>query len=136
MMRVTLYGTRGSLAVPGPEMARYGGNTSTVEVCGSDGTILVLDAGTGIRPLGDRIPLHAARVDILLTHLHMDHIQGLGFFGPLYHPEIDVHIWGLRAVPSRLATGCRVTSLRPYSLSVSTNCQTSPVTRSRNRVLR
>ncbi len=94
MMRVTLFGTRGSLAVPGPEMARYGGNTSTVEVRGSDGTILVLDAGTGIRPLGVQIPTDASRVDILLTHLHMDHIQGLGFFDPLYQPGIDVHIWG------------------------------------------
>ena len=99
-MRVTLFGTRGSLAVPGPEMARYGGNTSTVEVRGSDGTILVLDAGTGIRPLGVQIPIDAARVDILLTHLHMDHIQGLGFFDPLYHPGTDVHIWSFVCHPN------------------------------------
>jgi glyoxylase-like metal-dependent hydrolase (beta-lactamase superfamily II) len=86
MMRVTLFGTRGSIAAPGPETVRYGGNTSTVEVRGNDGTVLVLDAGTGIRRLGAQIPPDIARVDILLTHLHMDHIQGLGFFGPLYHP--------------------------------------------------
>ncbi len=94
MMRVTLFGTRGSVAAPGPETVRYGGNTSTVEVRGNDGTVLVLDAGTGIRRLGTQLPPDIARVDILLTHLHMDHIQGLGFFGPLYHPGIDVHIWG------------------------------------------
>lgn len=94
MMRVTLFGTRGSVAAPGPETTRYGGNTSTVEVRSSDGTVLVLDAGTGIRRLGAQIPPDAVRIDILLTHLHMDHIQGLGFFGPLYSPEIDVHIWG------------------------------------------
>ncbi len=93
-MRVTLFGTRGSVAAPGPETARYGGNTSTVEVQGDDGTLLVLDAGTGIRRLGAQIPKATRRVDILLTHLHMDHIQGLGFFGPLYNPGIDVHIWG------------------------------------------
>jgi phosphoribosyl 1,2-cyclic phosphodiesterase len=93
-MRVTLFGTRGSVAAPGPETARYGGNTSTVEVRGADGTVLVLDAGTGIRRLAARLPADTARVDILLTHLHMDHIQGLGFFGPLYHPGIEVHIWG------------------------------------------
>jgi phosphoribosyl 1,2-cyclic phosphodiesterase len=93
-MRVTLFGTRGSVAAPGPETARYGGNTSTVEVQGDDGTLLVLDAGTGIRRLGAQIPKATRRVDILLTHLHMDHIQGLGFFGPLYNPAIDVHIWG------------------------------------------
>ena len=88
MMRATLYGTRGSLATPGPEMARYGGNTSTVEVRGRDGTVVVLDAGTGIRRLGAQLTPDTDRVDILLTHLHMDHIQGLGFFGPLHHPEI------------------------------------------------
>jgi phosphoribosyl 1,2-cyclic phosphodiesterase len=82
-VRVTLFGTRGSVAAPGPETARYGGNTSTVEVRGADGTLLVLDAGTGLRRLGARLPPDTGRVDILLTHLHMDHIQGLGFFGPL-----------------------------------------------------
>ena len=93
-MRVTLFGTRGSLAAPGAETNQYGGNTSTVEVCANDGTLLVLDAGTGIRRLAKQIPLATARIDILLTHLHMDHIQGLGFFGPLYDPGVDVHIWG------------------------------------------
>lgn len=93
-MRVTLFGTRGSIAAPGPETIRYGGNTSTVEVCANDGTILVLDAGTGIRRLGMQIPTTTSRVDILLTHLHMDHIQGLGFFGPLFDPRTNVHIWG------------------------------------------
>jgi phosphoribosyl 1,2-cyclic phosphodiesterase len=94
MMRVTLFGTRGSIAAPGPETVRYGGNTSTVEVCGNDGTTLVLDAGTGIRRLGMQIPPTTSRVDILLTHLHMDHIQGLGFFGPLFDSRTNVHIWG------------------------------------------
>jgi len=93
-MRVTLFGTRGSLAAPGAETNQYGGNTSTVEVCANDGTLLVLDAGTGIRRLAKQIALATARIDILLTHLHMDHIQGLGFFGPLYDPDVDVHIWG------------------------------------------
>ena len=93
-MRATLFGTRGSLATPGPETTRYGGNTSSVEVRSADGAILAIDAGTGIRRLGMQIPTATARIDILLTHLHMDHIQGLGFFGPLYNPGIDVHIWG------------------------------------------
>jgi phosphoribosyl 1,2-cyclic phosphodiesterase len=93
-MKVTLWGTRGSLASPGPETARYGGNTSCVEVTGREGTVLVLDAGTGIRRLGLSLPQSLRRVDILLTHLHMDHIQGLGFFRPLRSPEAAVHIWG------------------------------------------
>lgn len=94
MMNVTLWGTRGSIASPGAETARYGGNTSCVEVRGTEGTVLVLDAGTGIRRLGISLPPSLSRVDILLTHLHMDHIQGLGFFGPLYNPNMEVHIWG------------------------------------------
>lgn len=93
-MQVKLWGTRGSLATPGPSTARYGGNTSCVEVRGREGTLLVLDAGTGIRLLGGALPAGLKRVNILLTHLHMDHIQGLGFFGPLYNPHMEVHIWG------------------------------------------
>jgi hypothetical protein len=57
MMRVTLFGTRGSLAAPGAETARYGGNTSSVEVRGCGNALLVLDAGTGIRRLGAQIPI-------------------------------------------------------------------------------
>ena len=94
MTSLTLWGTRGSLAAPGPETARYGGNTSCACVNGPEGTVLVLDAGTGLRRLGRALPDNLKRVDILLTHLHMDHIQGLGFFGPLRNPEIEVHIWG------------------------------------------
>lgn len=93
-MRVTLWGTRGSLASPGAETERFGGNTSCVEVRADDGSVLVLDAGTGIRRLGATLNGTVRRVDILLTHLHMDHIQGLGFFAPLYAPEVEVHIWG------------------------------------------
>src|SRR6185312_8282303 len=78
-MRVTPYGVRGSLAAPGPATARYGGNTSCVRVVGPDDTVLALDAGTGIRTLA--LPPALRRVDVLLTHLHMDHIIGLGFFG-------------------------------------------------------
>ena len=93
-MKVTLWGTRGSLATPGAETARYGGNTSCVGVVGREGTVLVLDAGTGIRCLGNTLDASLRRVDILLTHLHMDHIQGLGFFAPLYRHDIEVGIWG------------------------------------------
>ncbi|MFN2520167.1 MAG: MBL fold metallo-hydrolase [Candidatus Limnocylindria bacterium] len=93
-MRARLWGTRGSLAAPGPDTARYGGNTSCVQVTGSDGTELVLDAGSGVRLLGAALPSTLRRVDILITHLHMDHILGLGFFGPLRNPGLEAHIWG------------------------------------------
>ena len=91
-MKITLWGTRGSLAAPGPETIRYGGNTSCVEVRG-DG-LLVLDAGTGIQRLGTTERGGRERIDVLLTHLHMDHIQGLGFFEPLYEADRDIHVWG------------------------------------------
>lgn len=93
-MKVTFWGTRGSLASPGTDTARYGGNTSCVAVQGEEGTLIVLDAGTGIRNLGQSLPLTLHRVDILLTHLHMDHIQGLPFFSPARRPGVEIHIWG------------------------------------------
>jgi phosphoribosyl 1,2-cyclic phosphodiesterase len=93
-VKVEIWGTRGSLAAPGADTARYGGNTACVEVRGDDGTVLVLDAGTGIRALGAALAGGGRRLDLLLTHLHMDHIQGLGFFAPLYDPTVEVHMWG------------------------------------------
>ena len=93
-MIVRLWGTRGSLASPGPETAGYGGNTAAVEIVSADGTILALDAGTGIRRLGAAIDPAVERVDVLLTHLHMDHIQGLGFFAPFFRPSGEIHLWG------------------------------------------
>jgi phosphoribosyl 1,2-cyclic phosphodiesterase len=106
-MQVTLWGTRGSLASPGADTARYGGNTSCVEVLGTDGTVLILDAGSGIRGLGQRLlavdpPIR--RVDLLLTHLHMDHIQGLGFFGPIRTFGMEVHVWGPASTTQSLWT--------------------------------
>lgn len=93
-MKITFWGTRGSLASPGPDTVRYGGNTSCVAVEGDEGTVIVLDAGTGIRTLGSYLPPDLRRLHILLTHLHMDHIQGLPFFAPLRRREVEIHIWG------------------------------------------
>jgi phosphoribosyl 1,2-cyclic phosphodiesterase len=93
-MEVKLWGVRGSVPTPGPETARYGGNTACVEVRGDDGSLVVLDAGTGISALGDHLPESVRRIDVLLTHLHMDHILGLGFFAGLYRGGLEVHLWG------------------------------------------
>ena len=94
-MRAKIWGCRGSLAAPGPETVRYGGNTSCVEVRPSDDRLLVIDAGTGIRNLGVGLGRdYPARIDILLTHLHLDHIEGLGFFTPVWDPNCEVHLWG------------------------------------------
>jgi phosphoribosyl 1,2-cyclic phosphodiesterase len=103
-MKVSFWGTRGSLATPGKTTLRYGGNTSCVQVTGDEGTVLVLDAGTGIRELSLDLPQNLRRVDVVLSHLHMDHIQGLGFFAPLYHPDMEVHIWGPASTTMDLRT--------------------------------
>jgi ribonuclease BN (tRNA processing enzyme) len=63
-------------------------------VRGAGGALLVMDGGTGIRRLGATVEPGISRIDIFLSHLHMDHLQGLGFFGPLYRPGQEVHIWG------------------------------------------
>jgi phosphoribosyl 1,2-cyclic phosphodiesterase len=93
-MRVKLWGTRGSVPSPGPETIRYGGNTSCVQVTLADDSLLVLDAGTGIRSLGIALDGQPARLHILLTHLHLDHIQGLVFFAPAFQPQTEIVIWG------------------------------------------
>src|SRR5215218_3135333 len=75
-------------------MVRYGGNTSCVQVTLSDGTHLILDAGTGIRNLPPDLGRSGDPVHILLTPLHLDHIQGLLFFAPLFQPGLEVTLWG------------------------------------------
>lgn len=97
-MKVVFWGTRGSLPSAGPDTLRYGGNTSCVEVRADDGSLLVLDAGSGIRRLGAALGAIDGRVDVLLTHLHMDHIQGLGFFAPMFRESGEVHVWGPPAI--------------------------------------
>jgi ribonuclease BN (tRNA processing enzyme) len=93
-MRITIWGSRGSLASAGPDTIRYGGNTACVQVDGSDGSVVVLDAGTGMRRAGLGLAGDGRPIHVLLTHLHMDHIQGLGFFRPLFEPGREIHIWG------------------------------------------
>lgn len=94
-MKLEFWGTRGSVPTPGKATAGYGGNTSCVAVATDQADHLaVLDAGSGIRLLGDALPDGLARIDVFLTHLHMDHIIGLGFFGALQRDDLEVHLWG------------------------------------------
>lgn len=93
-MKVKVWGARGSIPTPGAKTMRYGGNTSCVQVTLSDGSLVVLDAGTGIRTMGLVLGTLQRPVTILLTHLHLDHIQGLMFFAPCFHPDSEIVIWG------------------------------------------
>jgi phosphoribosyl 1,2-cyclic phosphodiesterase len=93
-MKITIWGARGSVPAPGPETTRYGGNTSCIEVTLSDGSMLILDAGTGIRSLGLARARAEQPINILLTHLHLDHIQGLMFFAPAFEPDTEITVWG------------------------------------------
>ena len=110
-MHAKIWGCRGSLASPGPDTVRYGGNTSRVELRLADGSVVVLDAGTVARPLGIHLEEDPPpRIDLLLTHLHLDHLEGLAFFAPLWWPRArcELHIWGpaspLRSLEDRIAT--------------------------------
>jgi len=104
-MKIAIWGSRGSLPSLGPGTRRYGGNTACVEVLGDDGTLLVLDAGTGIKNLGESLGPEVSRVDILLTHLHIDHILGLLYFAPLNRSDTEAHIWGPPMLTTDLQSG-------------------------------
>jgi len=99
-LHVSFHGVRGSTPCPGPDTARYGGNTSCVCLRVDDGQPLILDLGTGLRTLGDAHrssfdnggePLHARA---LLTHLHWDHVMGLPFFSPMLNPGATLDVYG------------------------------------------
>ncbi|MGZ4333078.1 MAG: MBL fold metallo-hydrolase [Gaiellaceae bacterium] len=102
-MRATIWGCRGSLATPGEQTVRYGGNTTSVEIRTESDRLVILDAGTGIRSLGVALADPPPQIDLLLTHLHLDHVEGLGFFAPLFVPGCSITIWGPHQEGSSLA---------------------------------
>ena len=96
-VELTFWGVRGSIPTPGPETVRVGGNTSCVELR-ADGEHIILDAGSGLRPLGRALASEFAErpitLTVLITHTHWDHIQGFPFFVPAYNPRNHLHILG------------------------------------------
>jgi phosphoribosyl 1,2-cyclic phosphodiesterase len=104
-VRVQFWGTRGSIAKPGPSTARYGGNTSCIEVRSARGTLVVVDCGTGGHSLGQKLMSGGAkglRGHILISHTHWDHIQGLPFFEPLFAPGSEWDIYGPKGLGQSL----------------------------------
>jgi len=91
-VKVTYYGVRGSIPCPGPATVRYGGNTPCIAVRGEANELVILDAGTGIRTLGEALG-NGASGAILFSHVHWDHIQGLPFFAPLYDPTCSFRLF-------------------------------------------
>ena len=108
-MFARVWGCRGTIAAPGPSTVGYGGNTSCVEVRLDDGSVVILDAGTGARALGAALLEEGVtRIHLLLTHLHLDHLEGLGTFEPIWRPETELHVWGpaspVHSLRQRIAT--------------------------------
>jgi phosphoribosyl 1,2-cyclic phosphodiesterase len=104
-MRVQFWGTRGSIAKPGPSTARYGGNTSCIEVRSARGTLVIIDCGTGAHSLGQNLLSTATkglRGHILISHTHWDHIQGMPFFAPLFVPGNEWDIYGPKGLDQSL----------------------------------
>src|SRR5687767_13922905 len=105
-MRIRFWGTRGSLAKPGPTTLRHGGNTSCVELRTADGTLIILDCGTGVHGLGHDLLASGSplRGDMLITHTHWDHIQGFPFFGPLFVPGNEWDVYAPASPGQRMET--------------------------------
>ena len=95
-MRIKFWGTRGSIPVPGGNTTIYGGNTTCLELTFLSGKKVIVDAGTGIRALGEELNSENERLDIhlLITHIHWDHVLGFPFFAPIYDPSTRIQIDG------------------------------------------
>jgi phosphoribosyl 1,2-cyclic phosphodiesterase len=105
-MKVKFWGTRGSIPVPGKDTIEYGGNTTCLEITLEGGKTVIVDAGTGIRPLGRHLSASEGDVDIhlLITHIHWDHVVGFPFFEPIYEPTSKISIDGFHTCMKGLRT--------------------------------
>ncbi len=94
-MKISCYGSRGSIPVSGPDYLKYGGDTTCLEISNSAGDCIIVDCGSGLRRLGNRL-LEEGRKDfhIIFTHAHWDHINGFPFFKPLYRSDTVINFYG------------------------------------------
>ena len=119
-MRIRFWGVRGTIPTPGPETVRLGGNTACIDVLTSEGQLIILDAGSGIRRLGRRLieenPDHISGT-ILISHTHWDHIQGFPFFAPLVGPKSNKNqfvVCGQKRVGQQLESVLAGQIVEPY----------------------
>lgn len=115
-MEVRFWGVRGSIAVSGERFVRVGGNTACLEVT-HEGERLIIDGGTGLRALGDTLAL-PTRAGLLFSHVHWDHIQGVPFFNPAFHPASELHFMGVERANGTLKDALRH-QMRPPTFPIT-----------------
>ncbi len=114
-MFIKCWGARGSIPVSGKEYVKYGGDTACIEIMTKKGGIIIIDAGTGIKSLGDRLLREKKRnYNLLFTHVHWDHILGLPFFKPIYYKSSRIKIYGSSFAPNALQKLLARTMEVPY----------------------
>ncbi|MEE9613772.1 MAG: MBL fold metallo-hydrolase [Thermodesulfobacteriota bacterium] len=114
-MLIRCWGSRGSIPVSGEEYIKYGGDTTCVEITSASGEIMIIDAGTGIRALGNSlVRKKRSKMSLLLTHSHWDHLSGFPFFKPLYRKESKIKVWGPEVTHDSLRNLISNTMAPPY----------------------
>jgi ribonuclease BN (tRNA processing enzyme) len=115
-MLIRCWGSRGSIAVSGREYIKYGGDTTSIEVVSNAGDLIIIDAGTGIRPLGNRLieEKRHRKINLLLTHAHWDHLSGFPFFTPIYRKDSEIKIYGPQPTQVSLKSIISKTMISPY----------------------
>ncbi len=114
-MKIRCWGSRGSITVSGKEFLRYGGDTTCIEVRGADDELIIIDAGTGIRALGNKLVSRGCPdINLLITHSHWDHLSGFPFFAPLYKKDCQIKVYGPRPTQASLRKIVSKTMGAPY----------------------
>ncbi len=114
-MRIKCWGSRGSIAVSGRKYLKYGGDTTCVEVVSNNGDLIIIDAGTGIRELGNELVRTGRNsINVIFTHPHWDHLSGFPFFKPLYRKDTDIHVRGPRTTRDSVMNIVSKTMSPPY----------------------
>ena len=114
-MIIRCWGARGSIAVSGVEFTKYGGDTTCLEVVSNTGDLIIIDAGTGIRALGNKlVKERRLKINMLLTHAHWDHLSGFPFFKPIYLKESEIRVYGPQQTQDSLKSIISKTMTSPY----------------------